>query len=864
MPFGLFRNYVPEGEWRAARRALPRLLVEGLVLSGSGLGVFALIFEIAADAFSVAAYQTLLAIHGAHGYHGIAIAAFGVLSLMLYFGIVPSYQAGSFLRPNAGGSGPLVESIGPARLRWLSWVGTSLFFLDAVLTIIISAISAADVLMLVLPELAAYRILLAELFAFFIMAVLVLMGPKRAVPLFLLGGGAFTLFTLAALSMTAIAAWQHPEWAFLTEGIIHRLQAAEVVEHVVRAREDLSTLATGMVVYLFFRSMSSAMLGFSGYEVIPASGKHAAKPKWMVIRTALVLAALFLIGTGVMQLYAAQRWNIPATEGYSTLLIEYEITAAQWLGRGVRPEDIQVTAEDRAAAEELYIARYVEGSVLRPLAEATEAPPPERQAFVAQTAYSIATARAIKDALAGTLGATFLFVAGLLLAVILLLAQGGGYVGGAAVAANAARLGRLPALFLDDRVGIAVIWFVAAVLIPIIRQVTVVEAYYAFGFVSAFVISSTAVFFARDEVLRERGIEPGSPEAKALRFAGLRGMIASYAMLAILVVMKYHALIAITVAGALITLVQWVSANGGLRKRDPRALMEKVLATRGPITYHSGLERALDQARQRGLADALEDLIAQGAMAKFNVEPDRIRRAAAAHFHVDPRFFRFDVLPRGVRRSGWEGEDHEHAEEPSLLLEEAYRRAYARQPEMMQVIEGYSHFGIFTFIRNFHPNWVLPERSRPPEIVQQAMLKTLFPNTPFAQIWDQFKAYRHRTLPDEIWQFARQRYTWAKDQWPNLSDHITTIWTLQDYDMLPRDIVAEVAVIRADGRRYLTQVYTSLEALPADSDDPFVHELRQRYNGHRSGGGGTGSARAQNPDEAPDAPTADAPGEAAA
>ena len=841
----LFHPYVPEGERRAARRQLPRLLVEGLLVSGTGLGVFALIFEIAADAFSVAAYQTLLAIHGAHGYHGIAIAAFGVLSLMLYFGIVPSYQAGSYLRPNAGGSGPLVESIGPAKLRWLSWVGTSLFFLDAILTIIISAISAADVLMLVLPELAAYRILLAELFAFFIMAVLVLMGPKRAVPLFLLGGGAFTVFTLAALSLTAVAAWQHPEWAYLTEGIVHRLQAAEVVEHVVRARQDLSTLATGMVVYLFFRSMSSAMLGFSGYEVIPASGKHAARPKWMVIRTALVLAALFLIGTGVMQLYAAQRWDIPATEGYSTLLIEYEITAAQWMGRGVTPDDIQVTEDDRAAAEALYAARYVEGAMLHPLAEGAAEPPPERETFVERTAFSIATARAIKEALAGTLGATFLFVAGLLLAVILLLAQGGGYVGGAAVAANAARLGRLPAQFLDDRIGIAVIWSIAAVLIPIIRQVTVVEAYYAFGFVSAFVISSTAVFFARDEVLRERGIEPGSPAARSLRFAGLRGMIASYAMLVILVVMKYHALLAIVAAGALITLIQWVSANGGLRKRDPHALMEKVLATRGPMTYRSGLERALDQARQRGLADALEDLIAQGVMDKFNVDPDRIRRAAAAHFYVDPRFFRFTVLPRGVRRSGWEGDDHhEHTEEPSLLLEEAYRRAYARQDEIRRVIEGYSHFGIFTFIRNFHPNWVLPERGRPAEIVQQAMLKTLFPNTPFAEVWDEFKAYRHRLLPAAIWQFARQRYTWAKDQWPNLSDHITTIWTLQDYDMLPPDIVAEVAVVRADGKRHLARVYTSLAALPASSDDPFVRELRARYNGVAGAEGGTGSAGA--------------------
>ena len=56
--------------------------------------------------------------------------------------------------------------------------------------------------------------------------------------------------------------------------------------------------------------------------MIPASGKHAARPKWKVINTALTLAAVFLIGTGVLQLGAAKSWSIPSTEGYSTLLIE--------------------------------------------------------------------------------------------------------------------------------------------------------------------------------------------------------------------------------------------------------------------------------------------------------------------------------------------------------------------------------------------------------------------------------------------------------------------------------------------------------------------------------------------------------------
>ncbi|MCA9953426.1 MAG: hypothetical protein KC434_01810, partial [Anaerolineales bacterium] len=157
----MFKSYINPAENREAKRLLPKLMVEGLLLGGSGLGVLALIFEIAADAFSVAAYQTLLAIHGANGYHEIAILAFIVLSALLLLGIVPAYQAGAYLRPNAGGSGPLVEAIGPPKMRWLSWIGTSLFFLDAVLTIIISSIAASDVIMLLLPELAPYRIMLA-------------------------------------------------------------------------------------------------------------------------------------------------------------------------------------------------------------------------------------------------------------------------------------------------------------------------------------------------------------------------------------------------------------------------------------------------------------------------------------------------------------------------------------------------------------------------------------------------------------------------------------------------------------------------------------------------------------------------------
>ncbi len=788
-----FKSYIPEQERVEANRKLPKLLVEGLLLGGTGLGVFALIFEIAADAFSVAAYQTLLAIHGAAGYHMIAIWAFVVLSVLLYFGIVPAYKAGSYLRPNAGGSGPMVEAIGPGWLRWLSWVGTSLFFVDAVLTIIISSISAADVTMLVMPELAPYRILLAEFFAFFIMVVLVLMGPKRAVPLFLIGGGAFTLFTLGALTLVGVEALIHPEWAFLTDGIIRRLQAANVVEHVVRAQQDMVALGTVIILQLFFRSMSSAMLGFSGYEVIPASGKHAARPKWKVISVALTLAALFLIGTGVAQLYAANRWQIPATEGYSTLLIEYEIVATQAMSPGVDPTQIQVTKADELAAEAIYaeeaLANPFEG-ILGGRIRPPQPPPPDHEQFIKDVSYDIAVSRAITQTLAGSVGATFLFVAGTLMAIILLLAQGGGYVGGAAVAANAARLGRLPGFLLDDRIGIAIIWGVSAVLIPIIKQVVVVESYYAFGFVSAFIITSTAVFFVRNDVLEKKGIRPGSAEARTLRFAGARGMFASYLMGAVLVVEKTHALYAVALAGAAITVFQILVANGGFKKQDVRKLIDVIVSQTDRFKPHSGIERAIEQARQRGIADALEDLHHEGRLVKFNVDFWRVQRLVAYLYNLDPK-----VFDKG------EHED-ERIEEPNLILAEAYERAYAQKEQILKRIERYSHFGIFMFIHNYHVNWIAPETGRSAETVQQAMIHILFPLTPPEEIWAEYQAFKPVRQPEEIWQFSRQRYLWAKDQWPNLSDRITTIWTLQDFGLLPKDISFDMVVTVANGKEF--------------------------------------------------------------
>ena len=789
----MFKSYIDPAENKSAKQQLPKLMVEGLLLGGTGLGVLALIFEIAADAFSVAAYQTLLAIHGAEGHHEIAIMAFIVLSALLLLGIVPAYKAGAYLRPNAGGSGPLVEAIGPPKLRWLSWIGTSLFFLDAILTIIISSISASDVTMLILPELAPYRIALAELFAFFIMVVLVSLGPKRAVPIFLIGGGAFTIFTVIALSIVGGAAASNPDWAFLTQGIVTRLEANGVVEHVVRAQQDIAAIGTVVVFQLFLRSMSSAMLGFSGYEVIPASGKHAARPKWKVINTSLTLAAFFLIGTGVVQLFAAQQWDIPSTEGYSTLLIEYEIVAAQTFGNGVSLEDVTVTDADRAAAGDLYDLRPSQEAEAAILGneetlgdELADLPEDE---YIEAVSYDLALIRALDSATKDTSGEAFLIVAGILLAIILLLAQGGGYVGGAAVAANAARLGRLPSVFADDRIGIAVIWLISAILIPIIREVVIVESYYAFGFVSAFVITSTTVFFVRKSAMRERGIEPGTPEAKSLRFAGLRGMIASYLMMIVLVTQKTEALGVIILFGVLITLFQIINANGGLKKLSGIAFKPSSPLQPQEIALQMGLQRAHDEARQRGIVDAVEDLIHESAFAKFNMGPDRIRQLICYLYKIDP-----DLFNQG---------HHERIEEPSEELQETYRAAFEQRERILRDVEDFSHFGIFTFIHNYHINWVSEEHGRDSAVVQKAMLNILFPLTDKDEIWQEYCAFQPQHQPEPIWQFSRRRYLWAKDQWPNLSDRITTIWTLQDFNLLPKDIDVKTVIAVADGKRQM-------------------------------------------------------------
>ncbi len=100
------------------------------------------------------------------------------------------------------------------------------------------------------------------------------------------------------------------------------------------------------------------------------------------------------------------------------------------------------------------------------------------------------------------------------------------------------------------------------------------------------------------------------------------------------------------------------------------------------------------------------------------------------------------------------------------------------------------------------------------------MVRALFPRTPFEEVWTQFQKYAWEKQPEDIWQFSRQRYVWSKDQWPNISGHITTVWTLQDLGMLdqadPR-LVEQVMTVRPLPERVEQQM------------DRFEHRMADDY-----------------------------------
>ena len=59
----------------------------------------------------------------------------------------------------------------------------------------------------------------------------------------------------------------------------------------------------------------------------------------------------------------------------------------------------------------------------------------------------------------------------------------------------------------------------------------------------------------------------------------------------------------------------------------------------GVAHYVSGGQRSYDEARQRGTADLVEQMINSGQFAKFNVEPRRVRRLVGYVRGVRAEFF---------------------------------------------------------------------------------------------------------------------------------------------------------------------------------------------------------------------------------
>ena len=331
---------------------------------------------------------------------------------------------------------------------------------------------------------------------------------------------------------------------------------------------------------------------------------------------------------------------------------------------------------------------------------------------------------------------------------------------------------------------------------------------------SAFIITSTTVFFVRDDVLISRGIEPGSSEAKSLKFAGLRGMIASYIMGIVLVTQKTDALVVIAISGAAITLLQFYIANGGFKRKVRKLGVQPVVGTLQPV-YADGIIRAHDESRQRGIADVLHDMWEEGAFVKFNVDPERIV-TLVSHLHsVRPEYFNLH----------YGHEHHERYEEPSIELEQTYQNAYHKREQVYADIEHYSHYGIFTFIDKYHANWVNPRIGRDSQTVQRAMLHILFPMTPEEEVWDEFSNFQWEKLPETIWQFSRERYRWAKDQWPNLSDRITTVWVLQEFGLLPEEVDIEMIIsVSADNKLRRVGIHTHGPDYDVDED-----ELEHKY-----------------------------------
>ena len=289
-------------------------------------------------------------------------------------------------------------------------------------------------------------------------------------------------------------------------------------------------------------------------------------------------------------------------------------------------------------------------------------------------------------------------------------------------------------------------------------------------------------------------------------------MLASYAMGIVLITQKTDALGAIVVLAMLITLFQLYYAFGGAR-RDPAKLSAYTPAPDGKPDYHSGIQRAHDKARARGIIDRVNQLLEEGALVKFNVDSARIRRLVTYVYCLDKDAFELQRMEAEY--------DDDIAHEPSKELDDTYFKTFNARDEIIAKIESYSHYGIFTFIDKYYANWVNEEHGRNGADVQRSMISLLFPLTDDDLIFEQFQQYKWEQQPEEIWQFCRERYSWAKDQWPNLSGRLTTVWTLQELGLIPDEVDIKTIIsvnARNDLREIKIHTHGPFEPAPADDD----------------------------------------------
>jgi hypothetical protein len=230
-------------------------------------------------------------------------------------------------------------------------------------------------------------------------------------------------------------------------------------------------------------------------------------------------------------------------------------------------------------------------------------------------------------------------------------------------------------------------------------------------------------------------------------------------------------------------------------KQLPRLMLEGLLLGGSGL----GVLALIFEIAADAFSVAIHDMLEESMFVRFNVDTGRIVTLITHLYNVDLKYFNVH----------YGHQHHERYEEPSVELEVTYQQAYNMRDKLFSHIEHYSHYGIFTFIDKYHANWINVESGRDAPTVQQAMLHILFPMTPQETVWDEFRNFNWEKMPEAVWQFSRERYRWAKDQWPNLSDRITTVWILQDYGLIPKEVNVEVLIsVSAENRIRRVEIHT--------------------------------------------------------